>query len=88
MKKLKFMLLSFAMVAVVGGALAFKAKYSTSYCTGVVPASGICLNAACPNLVIHKTTAGGVAPFVCTTTPVAGACNGDCTTTSTKLIAD
>jgi hypothetical protein len=33
MKKLKFMLLSFALLAIVGGALAFKAKFQTLYCT-------------------------------------------------------
>jgi len=32
MKKLKFMLLSFALLAVVGGALAFKAKFNERYC--------------------------------------------------------
>ena len=33
MKKVKFMLLSLALIAVVGGALAFKAKFSTTFCT-------------------------------------------------------
>jgi hypothetical protein len=33
MKKIKFMLLSLALVAVVGGALAFKARYHTTFCT-------------------------------------------------------
>jgi hypothetical protein len=33
MKKVKIMLLSLALIAVVGGALAFKAKFDTNYCT-------------------------------------------------------
>lgn len=32
MKRIKIMLLSIALLAVVGGALAFKAKFNTSYC--------------------------------------------------------
>jgi hypothetical protein len=33
MKKIKIMLLSLALFAVVGGALAFKAKFNKTYCT-------------------------------------------------------
>jgi hypothetical protein len=33
MKKIKFMLMSLALVAVVGGALAFKAKFDQTFCT-------------------------------------------------------
>ena len=33
MKKVKIMLLSLALFAVVGGALAFKAKFQTDFCT-------------------------------------------------------
>src|SRR5438034_11778642 len=64
MKKIKFMLLSLALLAVVGGALAFKAKYSVSFCTTkAVQINGIstCIDALgvtlkCPNKVVMSTT--------------------------------
>jgi hypothetical protein len=41
MKKVKIMLLSLALFAVVGGALAFKAKFSESYCkTATIQVAG------------------------------------------------
>ena len=55
MKKAKFILTGLAILTVVGGALAFKAKsaFSSSFCTSSV-------SGTCPNLVINKqpTTSG------------------------------
>jgi hypothetical protein len=65
MKKIKIMLLSLALVAVVGGALAFKVRGTTTYCTAAVGASGTC-DFACPN---KKTGNPGGANFICTTIP-------------------
>jgi hypothetical protein len=77
MKKLKIMLLSFAVLAVVGSALAFKARFAIQrYCTTATngQASNICdaspgLLKLCPNL-ITKTTAdagNGIVGIFCTT---------------------
>jgi hypothetical protein len=71
MKKIKIMLLSLALFAVVGAALAFKAKFSVKYCTTAV-VNGVCpANASCPNLIVNKTTTTIAADGVvyCTTTP-------------------
>jgi len=91
MKRIKFMLSSLALVAVLAGALAFKAKYKVNYCTAAIPDILTCTQVACPNLVT-STTVGVPAgtPFVCTTTPVAGTCGGGllCTTTTTSLKID
>jgi hypothetical protein len=97
MRRIKFMLLSLAMFAVVGGALAFKAKYLVSYCTAdpfsinnqwtctdtrVIPS----LKVSCTNPPTLSTTEGAVNVF-CTTTPQAGnVCTTYCTeTTSLKI---
>ena len=67
MKKVKFMLLSLALVAVVGAALAFKVRYSGTYCTAPVPGSPLtCTNIACPNAAASTTTFDTQVPFVCT----------------------
>jgi uncharacterized membrane protein len=76
MKKMKIMLLSFALLAVVGSALAFKAKFTKNYCTADPEASpNFCkiagLNKACPNIV-QLTTAPVQTNFYCYTTPIAG----------------
>ncbi|NII25841.1 hypothetical protein HB364_12150 [Pseudoflavitalea sp. X16] len=91
MKRIKFMLLSLSLVAVVGGALAFKAKYTTAYCVAALPAVGTCgqANKFCPNKIDFQTTTE-TGDFVCTTTPdAAGNCpaNLRCAA-STKLKID
>ena len=86
------MLLSLALFAVVGGALAFKAKFRTEYCTAPTQANGTC-GVTCPALTISTTFGADQQPFLCTTTPNA---QFDCTDgtkalncfTSTKLILD
>ena len=89
MKKLKIMLLSFALLAIVGSALAFKARFSgQQFCTAATngASSDICtvsagLNQFCPNLV-NKTTVDPVngrgSALVCTTTPNNPGTNADC----------
>ena len=47
MKKLKIMLLSFALLAIVGGALAFKARFASLYCTAPVNPAGQQANGFC-----------------------------------------
>lgn len=74
MKKVKIMLMSILLLAVVGGALAFKAKYTADFCTTLARQSGsnfFCTNASgaaltCPNLVENKTTDGTSGPIYCT----------------------
>lgn len=82
MKKLKVMLLSFAVIAVVGGALAFKTKYSVSYCTAATVAGNppTC-PAHCPTLIeSQKIVSTGT--FVCTAAEPLGGC-----TTTTNCVA-
>ena len=77
MKKIKFMLLSLALLAVVGGALAFKAKYIETFCTTnarALPVGYTCKDAQniplkCPTKIINRTTKLPVNNFHCTTTP-------------------
>jgi hypothetical protein len=54
MKKIKFMLMSLALFAVIGGALAFKAKFSNTWCitTAKLSANGLY---TCPNPVCGST---------------------------------
>src|SRR5688572_4739575 len=71
MKKLKIMLLSFALLAIVGGALAFKAKLGgEAYCTTITNGDNspfFCSNdedtqrLTCPNLADRFPEAGGTA---------------------------
>ena len=68
MKRIKMMLLSLALFAVVGGALAFKAKFRTDYCTAPLQANGTC-GIACPALTASTTIGAQQQPFICTTTP-------------------
>jgi hypothetical protein len=77
MKKMKIMLLSFVLLTIVGGALAFKASGTRLYCTAPVnvgaPAGGLCTfdqsnNKTCPFDVISKFDAGG--DSYCWTDPV------------------
>jgi hypothetical protein len=64
MKKLKLMLLSFALLTVAGGALAFKAILCEEYCTALPNAAGNCtisvgVNKFCPTRQ-NATAEGGV----------------------------
>lgn len=84
MKRIKLMLLSLLVLGLVGGVLAFKAKFYSDYCTTPVRivdrvyvctvANGAALK--CPNLITAVTT---VAPSSenawCTTTKPATGCN-------------
>jgi hypothetical protein len=77
MKKTKIMLLSFALLAILGGALAFKAKVPIAYCTAdLEPNAPFCkvnnVNKACPNRVTLSSAAGTPRFTYCYTTPVAG----------------
>ena len=84
MKKVKIMLLSLALFAVVGAALAFKAKFNVKYCTtATVQIAGVwkCpVSGKCPNLLINSTTTVDVVPIFCTTTPVVVAGQSTCFT--------
>jgi hypothetical protein len=55
MKKLKIMLLSFALLTVVGGALAFKAKFLSLDCTTTFEAGDNCAIKTCPNATFSTT---------------------------------
>lgn len=97
MKKVKFMLLSLALVAVVGGAVAFKVKTNTHFCTTLAHKVGdvsTCIvddvDLNCPNLTTAVTTAGGNSPDFYCTTPTNGdpldPCGQVCETTTRKTI--
>lgn len=99
MKRVKLMLLSLLVLGVVGGAMAFKVKFSADYCTTPIRiAAGVhvCTDAGgaalkCPNL-IENVTHGVAQQFNvwCTTTaPIAG-CNANlnCITTPVSLAFD
>jgi hypothetical protein len=67
MKKVKIMLTALAVVAVVGGALAFKAKtFGQTFCIGDPYVDGIAVS-ACPNAVL-STTVGAEDAFYATPT--------------------
>ena len=102
MKKLKIMLLSFALLAIIGTALAFKARFSgKEFCTSATngQSSNICdvigqpgTKLLCPNFV-NKTTInpnnGQGSAVVCTTVTAQGddPCPNQCLTT-TRLYND
>ncbi len=98
MKKIKIMLLSLALFAIVGGALAFKAKFDVDYCTTVTNSSFICTNGSggvrkCPNPMFDKVpSAQSGFPFYCyTITNNPNLCNSNTncqTTISTKFVND
>ena len=69
MKKVKMMLLSLSLVAVVGGTLAFKARFDQAFCTAS-PQNGACPSVlACLNKNISKIIdQAGTQNLVCTTT--------------------
>jgi hypothetical protein len=90
MKRIKMMLLSLALFAVVGGALAFKARFQTQYCTAPTQDNGTC-GVACA--AFTKSTTINAQDFFCTTTPFAGGCKDShnvvlTCNTSTQLIGD
>jgi hypothetical protein len=64
MKKIKLMIASLSILAVVGGALAFSTNTGTTYCTADL-VNGVCPQ-DCPNL--GRLKAGFPDNFVCTTT--------------------
>jgi hypothetical protein len=90
MKKIKIMLLSLALFAIVGGALAFKAKFNKSFCTtdayynpaigyycSFKPAGLQTVYAKCPNEIFNMTYITNVDPLlrsVCVTSLVNGTC--------------
>lgn len=57
MKKVKIMLMSMAILAIVGGALAFKAKFTTEFCTLTTTTGGAL---TCP--ITLATTLNGTIP--------------------------
>ena len=86
MKKVKIMLLSLALFAVVGGALAFKAKFNRTWC--VTNAYSAIVGGATiyycdfvqPNGIRTTTTCGGVSIGNVTTDPAVFAVKIRCTT--------
>ena len=69
MKKIKFMLLSLALFAVVGGTLAFKAKFNQTWCsTKAVKVGSNYVCALCPDLAITLTTTNNIAHAIQQTT--------------------
>jgi hypothetical protein len=88
MKKVKMMLLSLALFAVVGAALAFKAKFQIDYCTTNVDVTADNTGIFCPVHVVSKPTIDPQAPFVATTTYANNCVGLKCTTTSTRLTPD
>jgi len=91
MKRIKLMLLSLKILAVIGGALAFTAKTGPSYCTTSTVDGISCENLSCPIFNRLKETSGN---FLCTTTSTFVAsrpcrfANGNvlpCATTSAQL---
>jgi hypothetical protein len=104
MKKLKIMLLSLALFAVVGGALAFKAKYiqtvcstdaywdNVSYYCSFKPVGQATIYAKCLSFTqnsTYTTAADKLVRSFCTTTPVNGICPNTLTcSTSVTIVHD
>jgi hypothetical protein len=81
MKQIKIMLTSIAIIGVVGGALAFKAKnFGVQYCKGAAFVVGQ-PTGACPN-VVFSTTLDATTPFYATLKN--GACPAACTSLNIK----
>ena len=55
MKKIKIMMLSLALFAVVGGALAFKAKFDDQFCVTTIGAASACKDLKCPTTFTSST---------------------------------
>jgi hypothetical protein len=79
MKKVKLMLLSLSVLAVVGGALAFTAKTGSKFCVVPTTSSSLC-PANCPNY-ISITDPIKSTDFVCTTITT-GTLGSECTLSS------
>ena len=96
MKKLKIMLLSLALFAVVGGALAFKAKYTSSYCTIRADFDGSAWSCpstpgvpqACALFQTITTTTGSGIRFCTTNVNAGGTCVGKTTCTTLNKFID
>ncbi|MDR3714158.1 MAG: hypothetical protein P4L51_15170 [Puia sp.] len=85
MKKAKTTLFALAVVAIVGGALAFKAKtFATFYCTAT--ANGVCKTSLGANGQGNLTTAATIASVFYTTTSNPAACNSAVCTQQAKLV--
>jgi hypothetical protein len=87
MKKAKVMLTGIVVLAIVGGALAFKAKttFSQDYCLGTIATNG-----ACPTFAAaSKVDAGSsVSPSFYTLTS-SDACTGNCNgNASLKIVSE
>jgi hypothetical protein len=67
MKRVKLMLLSLTVLAVVGGALAFNVKGITKYCTASPDSFGNC-PATCVNYQPNGLQFNAPSPLICTTT--------------------
>jgi hypothetical protein len=82
MKRVKLMLLSFSVLAVVAGALAFNAKGTTDMCyAATVAGPNYCGTTLSPKSCPTRTTKGDFksgATFVCTA-PTSGNSNSPCT---------
>lgn len=84
MKQVKIMLLSLLILSIVGGAIAFKARFDNSYCTTkarIVGNNCFCTHALgailkCPNDEDSVTAIAPICPFnaYCTTTRPASGC--------------
>jgi len=89
MKKAKIMLTSLAILAVVGGALAFKAHRQSSYCvvTNLTPAAaGITTTLNCNSFVASTSVGAQVLSYEIPTTGID--CSGVITCTANKLKKD
>jgi hypothetical protein len=67
MKRVKLMLLSLTVLAVVGGALAFNVRGAINYCTAKPDTNGNC-PATCINFNVTGGAIDTSVPLVCTTT--------------------
>jgi hypothetical protein len=76
MKKVKIMMTAIAVLAVVGGALAFKARtFGTQFCTRAVGAG----QGKCETTIYNgKTTQAAVGTFYYTSTDIANCTLADC----------
>lgn len=82
MKKVKIMLWTLGIVAITGGALAFKARFSAVYCTAAVAPGGACPD-GCWQVTTGVITDNGIgAQHVCITD--LDHCNENCQVTFFK----
>lgn len=73
MKKVKLMLLSLSILAVVGGALAFTVKSGDQFCTAPAAINSNCPSLNCPDLA-QTAPAEQEDDYLCTTTSFNGGC--------------